>query len=315
MKKIKLLISCLVLGTSLSAQNATFESFLSQKDTFLNGSDVSPKEKIFTEGIYNFSCQFDSTYNYWLGGFAISSVTDSSTPSYPNVYGNITARGDSNSLVFTVGQNGAKMNLTGGSFLKQLAITNTTYAFKSMESGDFMAKKFTSKDKDSLVVMIYGYADTILRDSSLIYLADFTNDDSSKAFMLNNWKTIDFGLTFNGTNNYIFEMRSSDNSQGWMNTPGFFAIDNVVGAMNIIDNVKQKNSPEKILVYPNPVNDFVHIQHDDVIEKVTVFNNLGVKVLTINNTNTLDVSSLISGVYILSIGTSNNHFFQTIIKP
>lgn len=65
-------------------------------------------------------------------------------------------------------------------------------------------------------------------------------------------------------------------------------------------------------VYPNPTSGMVTIQANDEIAQVTVFNLVGTEVLS-NTTvgNTLDISSLDNGVYILKGMTANGASFTT----
>ncbi|MEC4003359.1 M1 family aminopeptidase [Flavobacterium sp. SUN052] len=70
-----------------------------------------------------------------------------------------------------------------------------------------------------------------------------------------------------------------------------------------------------IAVYPNPVIDELHIQmpSDISIEKITVFNNLGQKVIE-NKALDFSISNLSSGVLFVQIETSKGIFHKKIIK-
>ena len=67
-----------------------------------------------------------------------------------------------------------------------------------------------------------------------------------------------------------------------------------------ISNVGITNYKDNILIYPNPARDIVNISGAD-IANVKVFNNMGQLILTQQNTNSIDVSELTNGIYILSI--------------
>jgi hypothetical protein len=57
-----------------------------------------------------------------------------------------------------------------------------------------------------------------------------------------------------------------------------------------------------IMIFPNPAQDFVHIQADSPIEKVEIYNQLGVCILTNKNVSgKVDVSSLADGFYLVRI--------------
>lgn len=70
-----------------------------------------------------------------------------------------------------------------------------------------------------------------------------------------------------------------------------------------------------ISVYPNPAIDQLNIQmpSDVVLEKVTIFNNLGQKVAENTNLN-FSISNLASGVLFIQIETSKGIFHKKIIK-
>ncbi|MDR2972936.1 MAG: T9SS type A sorting domain-containing protein [Bacteroidales bacterium] len=73
-----------------------------------------------------------------------------------------------------------------------------------------------------------------------------------------------------------------------------------VGIVNYIDN---------ILIYPNPANDIVTISGIRV-SNVKVFNNVGQLVLYQHNTNTVNVTELQNGIYLLSIEVSTGHIIH-----
>ena len=75
------------------------------------------------------------------------------------------------------------------------------------------------------------------------------------------------------------------------------------------------NLEKAIVLYPNPVSNELHIQipSNISIEKVTIFNNLGQKVIE-NNTANFSVSQLSSGVHFVQIQTSEGIFHKKIIK-
>ena len=71
-------------------------------------------------------------------------------------------------------------------------------------------------------------------------------------------------------------------------------------------------------VYPNPVKDYVYIKTNDIIETISVTNQLGQRVLNIKKTgivnNTIDVSSLSKGMYFLNVKVDNKSQSIKIIK-
>jgi aminopeptidase N len=70
-----------------------------------------------------------------------------------------------------------------------------------------------------------------------------------------------------------------------------------------------------IALYPNPVKDELHVQLPSsiLLEKVSLYNNLGQLVLENNNLD-ISLNTLSSGVYSVSIQTSEGEFHKKIIK-
>jgi hypothetical protein len=75
-------------------------------------------------------------------------------------------------------------------------------------------------------------------------------------------------------------------------------------------------SPEKLLIYPNPANDFIQIQSAQSVLEVMVFDATGRLVLSQANLGmkpTMNIEQLVGGVYELHVKTANGSAHQTII--
>jgi hypothetical protein len=68
---------------------------------------------------------------------------------------------------------------------------------------------------------------------------------------------------------------------------------------------------DEILIYPNPAQDMVYIQSGKPIMEVDIINNLGQTVASSENTNSVNVYNLATGIYHIVIKTNDNIF----IKP
>ena len=77
----------------------------------------------------------------------------------------------------------------------------------------------------------------------------------------------------------------------------------------VVSNVGITNYKDNILIYPNPARDIVNILGAE-ITSVKIFNNMGQLILTQHNTNTINVSTLTNGIYILSIETLTRKIIQ-----
>ncbi|MBU3012335.1 T9SS type A sorting domain-containing protein [Polaribacter vadi] len=71
---------------------------------------------------------------------------------------------------------------------------------------------------------------------------------------------------------------------------------------------------QNISIYPNPVNNTLNIQLEDILEKVEVYSILGAKVIEHNNSS-INVSKLASGMYLLKVYTEKGKVgFKRFIK-
>lgn len=73
---------------------------------------------------------------------------------------------------------------------------------------------------------------------------------------------------------------------------------------------------ENVSIYPNPAQDYINLNIiDEVIENILIYDEKGKNVIELNeNTKTVDISNLATGVYILNIKTVKQDYSSTIIK-
>jgi len=69
----------------------------------------------------------------------------------------------------------------------------------------------------------------------------------------------------------------------------------------------------KVNIYPNPVQNEIHIETGEVVNSVEVFDLLGKQILNSKDKN-IDVSGLQSGIYLLKINTNQGSLTEKIIK-
>jgi hypothetical protein len=121
---------------------------------------------------------------------------------------------------------GSYIDLASGSSLRSIAVTNTAYAYYSMQDGDAFANPFTAGDFFKLDIQAY---DSLGGTGNLLgtveyYLADYRN---GLEFILDSWATLDLS-SLAGARSLRFGLESSDNDPDYgMNTPGYFSIDNI----------------------------------------------------------------------------------------
>jgi hypothetical protein len=217
------------------AQPASFDDNPLPPNSFWNGADGSGG---FNTGGFHFNNNYNALYQSW-DGWAYSSMTDTTNPDYTNQYSAITGAGQGTSSQYGVAYCSAWAlvgpTVTLSSSPKILSgawFTNTTYTYLSMKNGDsFGGKKFggaTGEDPDWFLLTITGLDAAGAPDKSVnFYLADFTNQNGTPDYIINQWTWVDLsplGLVSGLT----FSLSSSDVGLWGMNTPAYFAMDNLV---------------------------------------------------------------------------------------
>jgi hypothetical protein len=182
----------------------------------------------FSTTSFIFQSVYNSQYSYLEKGFALSTQKDTITEGTKSQYAAYagSGSGNSNTYIVSVGTSMFKMP-TKATTLISLNITNTTFAALSMKNGDQFAKKFTAQDKDFLKVWIRGFAAGKIKDSIEVYLANFQSTNPSEHYIQKSWKKVDLSK-LNPIDSVNFKLESSDNSPYGMNTPAYFAIDNII---------------------------------------------------------------------------------------
>ena len=67
-------------------------------------------------------------------------------------------------------------------------------------------------------------------------------------------------------------------------------------------------------IYPNPATDILHLESKTAIDKVSVFDMLGKEILSQETTNTIDVSALSPGIYIVQLSEGKSISNHKLIK-
>jgi len=170
-------------------------------------------------------------------------------------------------------------------------VANTTFAYNSMKFGDNFAKKFTPADYDTFVLSVKVYTKDSFIAEKRVYLADFRLGINS--YIASNW--IEVIMPLSG-DSITFTLESSDNGDFGMNTPAYFALDEIT----LIGPASVKKIPsQNVLVYPNPATDQLNFKNIPVsISKASCIDALGRKLeLTLNPQGSANVSHLKSGIY------------------
>jgi hypothetical protein len=208
---------------------ATFDNLGLPANSYWNGSSATGD---FTSGGMVFANTYDASYESW-NGWAYSSMSDKTTAGYGNQYSAITGSGWNGSSAYGVAYDGTvpTISLPQSTTVNGAYFTNTTYAYLSMKAGDAFAKKFggpTGNDQDWFKLTIIG-KDEIGKLTGTVdfYLADYRFADNTKDYLVDKWTWVDMTSLGMNVKSLEFGLSSSDNGSWGMNTPAYFAIDNI----------------------------------------------------------------------------------------
>lgn len=182
---------------------------------------------------------FSNQYTDWGGGweswtgFAYSNKSDTTTPGYGNQFSAITGSGIGGGGIYGVsyvgGPGDATVLLPAGFTPLGVFVTNTTYAYWSMRTGDLFAKKFggsDGNDADWFKLTAFGYSGAQPTGWAEIYLADYRFADNSQDYILSQWTWFDLS-PLGSADRIVFQLESSDVGPWGMNTPAYFALDDL----------------------------------------------------------------------------------------
>jgi hypothetical protein len=186
---------------------------------------------------------YEESTEFSHGGIAISQWNDITTEGYTNqcsvYYNDVTTSkgGYKGSATFAVAYIGFSGVPTAISFLNDelgtdnecifdhFYVTNNTYAVLSMRNGDGFAKSFSYEDEDWFKLIIKGIDKNGNSTGTVeFYLADFRTPSSPG--IVTTWTKVDLS-SLGKVAEIQFNMQSTDNSYGMINTPAYFCFDNL----------------------------------------------------------------------------------------
>ena len=197
----------------------------------------------FSSGSFEFKTGCSSEYSYWYG-FGYANSTETKYETLDDQWNNIVGGGYDGSANYGVAYVAA---FNGPSYINVLKdepvvvpgfyITNSAYAYTSMNGGDPYAKKFEEGDWFKLTITGYDAANEVTGTKEF-YLADLREAD--KAYIINDWRYVDLSV-LGAVKKIGFELSSTDNGDYGMNTPAYFCFDNF-GAEGV-EEVPEANVP------------------------------------------------------------------------
>lgn len=294
---------------------AGFENLDLGTQGYLNGSDLRGS---ITSGNFRFMNDYNAEWGSW-SGFAASNQTDMETPGWANQYSAITGQGVAGTPTYAVVYpTPVSTILFKDTIVSGLYVTNGTYAYQSMKNGDDFSKKFGGEDgndEDYLILTIEGFNSENQSSGKVeFFLADFMYSINSNDYILDTWKWVNLSK-LGRISKLEFSLRSSDNGNWGMNTPGYFCIDN-------LNHEVLTSSPDiqqmQASVFPNPFSDRITISGIKSNAKVVISDvsgRIAAEYVNISNNQMINgLDNLKSGVYFLEITEGKNRFTTKLLK-
>ncbi len=324
-KNITTCIMSLTFVTTAFSQNIVcdFDTLTLPADSFWNGSDNTGG---FTVENAYFPNTYDTIWDFWSSGWAYSNRVDSSTipVDFSNylqyMYNAKTGKGYNNSPNYLIGQQHATIHLQGSSKGKPvigLFITNTTYAYNVIKFGNSFSKPFggpSGNDPDFFRLSIHAWLNGVKsNDSAVVFLADYRQNNNALDYIIKDWVYVPLEV-LGGADSIQFNLFSTDTGAFGMNTPAFFAVDQVVladPAYSVEEHIKSE-----FKIYPNPVKDELYIISNDQNMFAEIFDISGKLIQSeyVGNTKSISTKALIEGVYYISIRSNTHKLTQAFIK-
>lgn len=223
-----LVAASLASGAHAALTVSTFDDLpLSPGSHFFPGTSTA-----FVSGAASFNHDFaDYGWGCCWSGWTYSNQTDTTTPGFDNQFSAYAGSGAGGSANYALAYLGSPVvRFQAPAELASVDVSNTTYTALSMLQGDSFAKKFggaSGNDADFLKLTFIGLNVADQETGRVdFYLADYRFADNSLDYVIGSWASVN--LSSLGTVSALkFELSSSDNGDFGMNTPAYFAIDNL----------------------------------------------------------------------------------------
>lgn len=226
----------LALGSMLAVANVNAATTVSTFDALPlapNSYFAPGMSTTFTSGGGTFQHYFtDFGGGCCWSGWVYSNTTDTTTPGFTNQTSAFTGGGlaSANYGIAFAGDAAPTITFSTPVIVSTGYFTNTTYAALSMLQGDGFAKKFggaSGTDPDFLKLTVLGRDAADVQTGSVdFYLADYRFENSADDYVVNQWRALDLS-SLGAVSKLAFSMSSSDNGPFGMNTPAYFALDDL----------------------------------------------------------------------------------------
>ncbi len=218
-KTTYLLFAAITLSASVTqAAVASFDDLaLAPESFFAPDMDTS-----FSSGSAEFTHNWNETFDCCWSGFTYSNTTDTTTPGFANQFSAITGGGVNGSSNYGIANPGtagvSRLDFNEATIVEGAYFTNTTFAYLSMTDGDVFAKQFGLGDFFTLTVTGLDSSDNVTNAVNISLALD--------ANLVDAWVWNDL-MSLGEVFALEFSLASSDVGAFGMNTPAYFAMDNL----------------------------------------------------------------------------------------
>lgn len=198
---------------------------------YWNGSDGSggiTNQHVFFQNLYT------AAWGSW-SGFSFSQVNDTTTLHYTNQYAVFSGTDVSGTGVYAVVYDSAwdeadVVALPLPSLVLGFYVNNTTYAALAIRDG-YYCKAFggaDGNDPDWFLLTVTGQDEEGNELGAVThYLADYRFTNNALDYIQSDWQWLDLSSLGPNVKSLHFQLTSSDNGDWGMNTPAYFAMDNL----------------------------------------------------------------------------------------
>jgi hypothetical protein len=243
------LLACLLGAPPVAGQQITvdFEDLSLSSQSFENGANLSPPGSFTSRGAV-FNNSYTAAFQSWTG-WSYSNKTDVTTQpvgsgnsmdytrqytaqNLPNGGG---AAGSANyGIANNFSPGDATITLPAGTHPLSMQVTNNTYAALAIKYGDGFSRPFAgptgpTPGGDFFLLTIIGLDSVGAQTGSVpFYLADYRELGGAPDSIISQWTNVDLSSLAPSTRSLMFSLTSTDNGMFGMNTPAYFAMDNLV---------------------------------------------------------------------------------------
>lgn len=233
MKKTLITLALGALAASHAAHAATPSVATFEDAPLASESHFFPQvTTTFTSG----AATFNHSYTEFVSGcchvdWVYSNRTDTTTGNFTNQHSAITGGGVDGSAHYAIANFGAPtISFASAVSVQGAYLTNTTFTGLTLLTGDFFSKKFggaSGNDPDYLKLTIIGKDGGGATTGSVDFmLADYRFADNTQDYVVTDWRWVDLAAL--GTVSSLqFALASSDSGEFGINTPAYFALDNL----------------------------------------------------------------------------------------